>query len=444
VKLELPLNRFASAAAMVGAVMGLCAGLLYVAISQFVLGSLIEAPGNIVTDAPATPLLIAPFTRDGVSERTLEAAVRYFPNSSRLQMRLAQFGTYEPGAGSRPAELHAALATRLSPHDYRPRLLLASIQHYEKNLQAAEQSAREALRLAPSDAGSLWELASVLLERGDMQGALKEFRSAASVDESSFQTALDVIWRESGKSVDAVRAITPNTPKDKLELARFLLKESRQIESAAVFGQIDPSALLRDRDAAQYLNSLIAAGHATLAWNLWLHLVDKGEEESEDANFIWNGGFETDIPLDFAQFDWSIQPSDYARISIDGATAHRGKRSLRVDFLGRDTTRLEDEIKQLVIVYPGRRYRLSYYARTQDLSTPEGPRVTVSTPNSREWIAASDPAKPGSTEWQRREFEFKSASPVLVVAITQRPRFSYEDPTRGVVWFDDFEVREIR
>jgi len=35
------------------------------------------------------------------------------------------------------------------------------------------------------------------------------------------------------------------------------------------------------------------------------------------VNLIWNGGFESDILLDFAQFDWSIRPSDYAQISID-------------------------------------------------------------------------------------------------------------------------------
>ena len=44
--------------------------------------------------------------------------------------------------------------------------------------------------------------------------------------------------------------------------------------------------------------------------------------------------------------------------------AHTGKRSLRIDFLEHETTRLEDEIKQLLVLRRGARYRLPNDALT--------------------------------------------------------------------------------
>src|SRR5207253_1852914 len=178
------------------------------------------------------------------------------------------------------------------------------------------------------------------------------------------------------------------------------------------------------RETAQHLDRLIAAGQVALAHELWYGLLARGSEGSEDStNWIWNGGFESDILVDFAQFDWSIQPSNYARISIDSRTSHSGRRSLSVDFIGRETTRLEGEIQQRVLVRPGARYRLQYYTKTQDLVAPEGPRVVVSGTTWQQWIAASEPARAGSSDWRRVTVEFSTSSPAVIVTIQQKPRY---------------------
>src|SRR2546422_10662600 len=132
---------------------------------------------------------------------------------------------------------------------------------------------------------------------------------------------------------------------------------------------------------------------------MWRPLVQHGQAPEEKANAIWNGGFETDVLVDFAQFDWSIQPSPYARMSIDTSIAHTGRRSLRIDFLGHETTRLEDEIKQVLLLHQGTRYRLHYHFRTEDLIAPEGPRIVLTSRHSNQWLAASDPEPQRSHDW---------------------------------------------
>jgi hypothetical protein len=345
----------------------------------------------------------------------------------------------------RSAEFHARQTIRLSPHDYRPHLVLASIEESREDLEAAKGSLQQALRLAPGNLEAHWQLGVLLWRNEKLAESLEEFRAAASGHTQYFKAALELVWGASEGDVDAVEAITPHKAADRLALANFLLQQSRAFESAAVFRQIGHDGSVSDRESGRYLDSLVAAGQTTLARELWCAYLGHDVESPEaNSNRIWNGGFESDILLDFTQFDWSIQPSNYARISIDSRTVHGGRRSLRVDFVGRETTRLEQEIKQLVLMRPGARYRLQYQVKTRDLVSPEGPRVVVSGGTPREWIAASDPAPAGSTDWQQGGLEFVASGPALTIAVRQQPKFSFEEPTHGTVWFDDFEIREVR
>jgi len=195
--------------------------------------------------------------------------------------------------------------------------------------------------------------------------------------------------------------------------------------------------------AAAFISALLKVDTQT-ARALWLETVKAATGLTTADELIWNGGFEP-LPDDslkqFNHFDWAISPSDYARIGFDRGVVHIGVRSLRVSFAGRDTTRLEGEIKQLVALRPGVRYRLECYAKAQNLVTPEGPRLALLTSNGV--IAVSEPVIAESSEWQNLAVTF-TAPPEMAtfVTVVRRPRFSYDAPTRGTIWFDDFKLTE--
>jgi tetratricopeptide (TPR) repeat protein len=446
VNIEIPLETLSARATALAAVLASCALLLYVVLCDFVIGALTDERILMTPDATPGSFIIAPLTEDrvGVNPEVLKAVSAYLPYSPRLHMRIAESEMWETRKDLPSAEFHALRAVALSPHDYRPLLLLASIRESKEEFQAAEESARAALRFAPNNPEAHWQLATLLLNGGKLAESLGEFRLASSGHVNYFLAALDMVWRASREDLDSLRAVTPNDQKRRLALARFLLQQSRPSESATIFKQIGRSALLDDWESSEYLDAMIAAKHLALARELWSALVSAKEDVAEAIrNPVWNGGFESDILLSFAHFDWSIASSNYAQISIDTKTAHSGTRSLRLDFVGRDTTRLDKEVKQLTLIHPGTHYRLHCYVKTDGLVTPEGPRVVVTESPSTAWIAASNPVPSGSNDWQLLTIDFAAPSPALLVSVKRQPRFSYDDPTRGTVWFDDFQIRAL-
>jgi hypothetical protein len=199
------------------------------------------------------------------------------------------------------------------------------------------------------------------------------------------------------------------------------------------------------------LNSLIAAGQFGVAHGLWSSLVGADAPGTPaPKSLIWNGGFESDILKDFAQFDWSFAPSEYARLNIDATLAHGGARSLKLAFSGRDTTNLDNAIKQLVVVKPGETYKIECFVKTSELLTSEGPKVVVSDASSSGDIASSEPVAAGSNDWSALSFVFVAPagkpdnSSAVYVSIKRKPKYSYDEPTKGSVWFDDFTMKEVR
>ena len=67
--------------------------------------------------------------------------------------------------------------------------------------------------------------------------------------------------------------------------------------------------------------------------------------------------------------------------------------------------------------------------------------------------ATSSPVAGDEQGWQRLTMEFvapesadKAATggQILTLTISRKPKFSYDEPTRGTVWFDDFTLREVK
>lgn len=424
--LDLKLNKRSARLALAVVVLGCCAFLIIVIVSRFVVGTLAD-------------------DRLFVTRDTLRVPLEYFSGSARLNARLAAAELAASDCDLAGALVYAGRAVYLSPYDYRFRLTLASAQEANGDREAAEESLRAARMLAPNYWDVHYRLGNLLVREGKLNEALDELRMAVASNNELLPGTLDLIWRVSSADAGALRVVSGSGASTRLTLAQFLLEVSRPTEAAEVFGNVDRNDRLASaKESSAFLSSLIAAGKLEAARKLWSDLAGRDDH----AATISNGSFESDILRDFSQFDWSFGHSEYARFAIDTATARTGSRSLRIEFTGRDTTRLDDEIKQLVPVRPGARYTLECFVKTNGFESPEGPKVVVTDAASSSWIGGSEPVAQGTRDWQRIAVDFVAPQNStgemsgVFVSIKRKPRFSYDEPTRGKVWFDDFAVKE--
>ena len=423
--IEAPVNKLSSRAILIVLALGVSLMLTFAALTNYVAG--------VVTDERAK-----------VNKELLAATIAYVPNSARLHARLAEAEMQGEERDISSVENHAKRAVDLSPFDFRQRLLFATVKEAQGDRAAAEQSLLEAVALAPNYPQVRWRLANLLLREGKLVKAVPEFRTAVSSNASLLPGTLDVLWRVSAGNLTVLRAVTPKDPKSQVLLAQFLLKQERVPDAITVFGGIDRTTLAGLPETPGFIDSLVSQGRLEEARGLWVGLVTGVyAQPGRPLPLMSNGSFESDFSKSMAQFDWTINRNEYAIPSIDSASARTGNRSLRIDFTGRDTTRLDGQVKQLVVVKPGSRYRLECYIRTDRLETPEGPRIVVMDASSTE-IAKSDPIPAGSSDWRAIKIDFTApASKSVLITIKRVPRFSYDHPTSGAVYFDDFELVEL-
>lgn len=421
--IELDLTKLSSRVLLGMLTIAICVLLALLIVSRFVVGTLADR-------------------RLQVTRGMLKIPVEYLPGSARLNAGLAAAEFAESDRDLAGAKFYAQRAVNLSPFDHRFWLTLASIEEATGDRRSAELALRTAGELAPNYWSVHYRLGNLLVRERKVVESQEEFRKAIAANDALTPGALDLVWQASREDVNAVRPVCENNPKARLALAQFLLGKSKAVEAADVFMSIDRA--LRVSAAAEssaFLSGLIAAGKMETARDLWSDLVGVDRQ----AALIWNGGFESDSQRSFSQFDWSFNRSEYAILSLDPGSAHSGSRSLKIEFAGRDTTTLDNQIRQLVAVKPGARYVLECYFRTEDLEAPEGPRVVV-TDDASNWIAASKPVPAGSSDWRPLSVEFvapQTGKGAVVISIKRKPRLSYDEPTRGTVWFDDFSMKQV-
>ena len=423
-----PINRLVARMIVLAISLSICAVLGLAATSNYLVG--------VLTDE-----------RLPVPKGLLVSARSYFPDSARLNARLANVELMETERDLSLAESYALRAANLSPWDYNHQLLLATIKESAGDRAAAEVFMRKAIALAPNNADVRWRMANLLLRQGKLAESLEEFQRVNSSSQSYLPATLGLLWRSTNGNADALESAIGSDPLARLVLAQFLLKQSRVQEAGKIFRSVNRRVRLESREGPAFLHSLVDSDQIEMARYLWVDMVGRSDTPSADfTTLIWNGSFESDIFKDFDHFDWTLSSNEYARIAITSGIARTGARALMIDFLGRDTTRLDREVKQLVLIRPGARYRLECYAKSEDLKTPAGPRLMVMRSDETELIAESDAVAEGTTDWHRLAVDFVAPkdSRALVIAIKRLPRFNYDDPTEGRVWFDDFMLTELK
>lgn len=367
------------------------------------------------------------------------AALNSWPRSARLNLGMAKALIREKSdfAAALP---YAELAVKLTPYDDAAWQVLGQAQDGSGDAVTAEKSLQRAVELAPRNSDANWALANLLVRLNRVEESISRFGRAGELNASLYPLAFDLFWQIGGKQLDPLRAIAGEKFEAQVALLQFFAEQDLFDEAGTLFKTLDRRKAVQDPQCAQFINTLIGRKQFALARASWLELV--GGKQQNDGNLLWNGGFELSPVLKpLNQFDWFLGESKFARFGLEAERGRAGSSALKVIFQGRDTTTLNGETFQLVSVTPGVQYRLECFAKAENLVTSEGPRLAVR--NASTVLATSAPVESGSKDWQHLQLEFTAPMENAGINITlvRIPKYAYDDPTSGVIWFDDFVLR---
>jgi hypothetical protein len=289
-------------------------------------------------------------------------------------------------------------------------------------------------------------LGNLQLRLGKNAEAAQIFQHIVAVDPSYLPEALSLLWQAGDGQLPLLDTLAGQRPANRLALAQFLAQQEQYEAAAATYTAVlteQPAVAAELPERGELLTHLINAGKIELAAQLWARLM--ADRQPWGPGVIWNGGFERPLQVGLSQFDWNFSVNPRVRVGIATDAAQQGQHSLKLVYLGKETTRLEQEVQQLVLLEAGRHYRLECLVRTQDLQTPDGPQIALLRASDKTVLAASPLIANGTSDWRPLRVEF-TAPPVVtpaLVTLRQTPKFSYTEPTYGAVWFDEFQLTAL-
>lgn len=368
----------------------------------------------------------------GETLRLAERAVAFSSSDPETHHALAVALAIEGDEGGAVKELERAAGLR--PSHYLVWLRLGRGRERAGDVEGAVAAYREAVRLAPAYAAPRWQLGNTLLRAGRLDEAFAELRTAAASRPSLFGYTIELAWRAYDEDARAVvAALRPETPRERVMLARFFSKRGRAREAVeqvrAGVGEVS------EEERGALVAEMIAARQFREAYEVW-------SGKSDVTGVLIDGGFE-ERSASGAGFGWEFERrAEVFAASLDVTGPRDGARSLLLEFKG-DPRRELRLASQVVLVEPGRRYRLAFAARTSGLVSGGPPAVFVLDAGEGERVLAQSESLTRDGEgWKSYEVEFTAPEGATAVRVVVRrvPCAAVPCPIFGRLWLDDFKM----
>jgi Tetratricopeptide repeat len=336
-------------------------------------------------------------------------------------------------------------STALQPRNFAYWMELGNIYDLAGRSDEALTAVNRAINVAPYYAQPHWQLGNLLLRKGQREQAFAEFRLAVNSDSSLMPNVVDLAWGAfNGDAPLIEKTLQPNTPSARLALAIVFARRKAFDDAMRLFDAADRSDGTRN-EREVLLAELMNAKRYYEAWRVWAVDHEGGENPRRNGiGTMTNGGFEQGVSFTEVNFGWRLNPEKpMVSLSLDSREPFADATSLQIRWEGKSSPSVYTAA-QLVLVEPGKRYRLSFAARTSELVSGGVPEVLVLSDVEGQ-LLASTPIPQGTTAWKNYTLEFSSpaASRTVQVVIRRRPCQSLPCPAFGTVWFDAFVLQSV-
>lgn len=343
-------------------------------------------------------------------------------------------------SGTQEAVQHFRDAVRLAPKDYRWRIELARALEQNDELSSAEEEFRIAAELAPSFSATFWHLGNFYLRRDRQTEALTALKTAAENNSVYRDQVFSLVWDFMGKDAEQLEQLAGNRQDLLARLSYFFAARGAAADALRTWNRLGQE----DKDKQNKVGRAIALGlfdqkHFAEALEFSKQM---GTEPDAQAESVTNASFERVLAdQSESRFGWRIERSDPKfEATVDSRVRREGERSIRITFKGYSKAGLSN-VLQTVVVRPGGRYVLSFWARSENLRSAGLPFVEVLNARDDSSLGRSTDFPAGTNDWQQYSVEFRVPEDTTAITIRTSRSFCGEDcPVTGILWYDAFEL----
>lgn len=328
-----------------------------------------------------------------------------------------------------------------SPHDFRWWMERGKALEKARKNEEAEAHLLKAVSLAPNYSAPRWHLGNFYLRTARQQDSIEHFTVAARGDAQYREEIFALIDDFFQNPEKAFARIVGDDPEMLVTLSRYHAARGNRSESLATWNRLSAE----DKQRLSVFGMEIAqALYDKRGYIATSEILKDLRKESNALGQIGNGGFEADLrnPKEVF-FGWRVSSRERVDVRLDGRNSREGRRSLRVSYNG-TVQEFVGNALQIVVVKPGRRYRVRYWVRGEGIRSAGPPRVDVIDLASNRLIASGESLK-GSFDWREQVFEFDAPGEEEgVLLVINREGCGAECPIYGVLWLDGFELQEVQ
>jgi hypothetical protein len=328
-------------------------------------------------------------------------------------------------------------AIQLRPRDYFLWMMLGVTRDLNDDQEGGLAALRESVRLAPFYAKPRWLLGNLLLRMGQVDEAFQQMRFAEERDAGLLPNVIDLAWGTSrDEPAKTVELIQPQTDRAHMALALFLAAHK---EGAAALEQFRNAKSPTAAGSDQLTQRLVDSRFFSEGYEVWT----KAHCPSCKPAAVINGSFEEDVELGHQGFGWQIPANmNDVTMSVDTAEHENGAKSLRIDFHGNADPQPK-LVSQLIVVQPGRRYRVSVQGMTKSIVSTAGPVVRViDVSDDKLTTLAKVPIRLDAPGWQPYTISFSSGPGTRAVRLVVNREDCPNNSCAafGTLWLDEFTI----
>jgi tetratricopeptide (TPR) repeat protein len=369
-----------------------------------------------------------------------ERAVQLEPGNPRNWYLLGRYWQYnfeQPDLARAIQDYQTAL--QFAPNYTDALLELAAAYEYEGDTSAARDAYQRARKSYPVSAEVSWRYGNFLLRQNELESAFGLIRHAVEGDPRLGSAAFSRCLRIEN---DPDRILDKVIPPSREVYVDIIWDQLANLENALKVW--DRLAALHPRlplnDVFLLLDQLRGArryADALRVWNQAAIFAGFADFRSPSNSAVWDGGFESGVRE--GGFAWHF-PETFqgVQINLDTREKRSGSRSLRLTFDGKSNANFTGVCQQ-VPVQPVTSYHFSAWVQTRDLTTDEGLRFELSSPQGSSNATTRDVH--GTAPWTLIELPWNSGdTQEITVCLRRAQSYQGDGKISGAAWVDDVSL----